>query len=62
MDNSWMITVKELMCYLNIGRDKAYALMHSSGFPAIKIGGQYYVDKEALRKWLNQNAYKTYKI
>lgn len=43
---------------LGIGRDTAYALMHSSSFPAIKIGGKYYVEEEAVKEWLQKNRYK----
>lgn len=57
-----LLTVKELKELLKVGRDTAYALMHSSGFPSIKIGGRYYVSKEALDKWLEQYAYKSYEL
>ena len=44
------LMVKDLQEILHIGRDKAYALMHSKAFPAIKIGGRYFV------------AYKTFEV
>ncbi len=50
--------VKMLQNKLGIGRDTAYALMHSSSFPAIKIGGKYYVEEEAVKEWLQKNRYK----
>ena len=49
-----LLTVKDIQDTLNIGRDKAYTLVHASGFPSIKIGGRYYVSQEALLKWLNR--------
>lgn len=55
-----VMSVKDIQKKLNIGRDKAYALMHSSGFPSTKLGGQYIVTEEALEKWLRSYEYKTY--
>ena len=53
-----LYTVKDLRD-IGIGRDKAYQLMHNSSFPAIKIGGRYYVTQEALNEWLRKQQYKT---
>ena len=36
-----ILNVRDLQKYLKIGRDKAYSLMKTKGFPSIKIGGQY---------------------
>lgn len=57
-----LLNVKDLQELLKIGRDTAYALMHAKGFPSIKIGGRYYVAREALDKWLDQYAYKTFAL
>lgn len=57
-----LLTVKELQILLNIGRDKAYALMHSDGFPSMKLGGRYYVEQEELKNWLHRYAYKQYTL
>lgn len=57
-----LLNVKDLQELLKIGRDTAYALMHAQGFPSIKIGGRYYVAREALDKWLDQYAYKTFTL
>lgn len=57
-----LLTVKDLQELLKIGRDTAYALMHSAGFPSIRIGGRYYVNKEELTKWLARYAYKTFEL
>lgn len=53
MDNE-VLDVKALRSYLGIGRDKAYALMKTNGFPSIKIGSQYIVRKESLDKYLSK--------
>ena len=47
-----LMTIKELQSYLGIGRDKAYALVKSKSFPAMKIGGRYYVIKPDFAVWL----------
>lgn len=57
-----MLSVKDLQQKLNIGRDTAYALMHSKNFPSFKLGGRYFVTQQALDKWLEQNAYKTVRL
>ena len=49
-------TAKELGEYLNIGRDRSYALMRASGFPSIKIGSRFYVTQEAVDEWLKRYA------
>lgn len=54
-----LLTVKELQQLLNIGRDKAYSLMHAKTFPSMRIGGRYYVHEPALQEWLVKNRYKT---
>lgn len=53
-----LLTAKNL-CEMGFGRDKAYQLMHNSTFPAIKIGGRYYVTETALQEWMKRHQYKT---
>jgi len=48
-----ILYTKDLMKVLGIGRDRAYALMRSSGFPSTKLGKNYFVTEENLEKWLN---------
>ena len=57
-----MIDVKTMQGILGIGRDKAYNLMHSKGFPSIKLGGRYYVEEAALNEWLCRYRFKEYKF
>lgn len=47
-----LLDVKALQKFLGIGRDMAYSLMHTSAFPSMKIGGRYFVTRDALMKWL----------
>jgi excisionase family DNA binding protein len=57
---SMLLSTRDLQNSLKIGRDTAYALMHCSGFPSMKIGGRYYVSRQELDKWLERTAYKTF--
>lgn len=46
-------TVTEMAQVLNIGRNKAYELVKTEGFPAIYIGSTIRIPVEALNRWLN---------
>jgi len=50
-----VLRVPDLMEYLGIGRDAAYALMRSKTFPSIKLGKVYIVTVTELEKWLERN-------
>ena len=54
-----LMTIKELQSYLGIGKDKAYALVKSKSFPALKVGGRYYVIKPDFVSWLEKQIGKT---
>ena len=55
-----LLNARQLATYLNIGRDRSYALMKSSGFPSVKIGSRYYVDTQMLDHWIKSYAGKRY--
>lgn len=57
-----LLTVGDLRKRMGVGRDCAYALMHSTAFPSMKIGGRYYVSEEALEKWIKAMEYKVMKL
>lgn len=57
-----LLKTRDLQDQLSIGRDKAYKLMHTSGFPSIKIGDTYFVSQDELQKWLQRYTYKEFKI
>ena len=42
----------ELAGYLGISRAGAYTLMHSEGFPVIRIGKRMIVPKDKFLQWL----------
>ena len=48
-------TTKDMMRILKFGKTKMNALLRSSEFPAVKIGGQYRITKEELEKWMEEN-------
>ena len=54
------MTVKELQNYLGIGKDKAYSLVNSKFFPALKIGGRYYIIKADFVVWLGKQLGRRY--
>lgn len=47
-----LMSVKELQLYLHIGKEKAYELVKSEGFPSFKLRGRYYIVKQKLVRWL----------
>lgn len=50
-----MLTVKELQTRLNLGKNKTYKLVHTKGFPTIRIGKTILVPEEQLQLWLEDN-------
>ena len=65
MDNKTGMTIlytKDLMKVLGIGRDRAYALMRSSGFPSTRLGKNYFVTEENLQKWLKTYTGRQYSL
>lgn len=57
-----ILYTKDLMNVLGIGRDRAYALMRSSGFPSTKLGRNYFVTDENLQKWLKDYTGKQFML
>jgi excisionase family DNA binding protein len=47
-----ILTVEEIGEYLRIGRSSAYNLVNQPDFPAIRIGKQIRVEREALFQWM----------
>lgn len=46
-----MYSVKDIMDIFGFSRAKSYEFIHSTGFPKIKIGRQYYIPIEEYEKW-----------
>lgn len=45
-------TADELQEMLKLTPKQAKALIHTEGFPSVKIGREYRVEEESLRQWL----------
>ncbi len=54
--------VPDIKQIMNIGRDKAYALMRSKAFPSTKLGSTYIVTKDKFEEWLNSVSGKDFKL
>ena len=52
---SLMLNVVQVAGVLGISRAGAYELVHSEGFPALKIGSRVVVPKDKLREWIDAN-------
>jgi hypothetical protein len=50
-----IITVKDIKKHLHIGHDRAYQLINLKGFPAMKLGKRYIIQKDKYLKWLEEN-------
>ncbi len=50
-----MLNVVQVAAVLGISRAGAYELVHSEGFPALKIGSRIVVSKDKLREWIDAN-------
>ena len=50
-----MLNVVQVAAVLGISRAGAYELVHSEGFPTLKIGNRIVVPKDKLREWIDTN-------
>ena len=57
-----LLTYKDLQDILHCSKNRAYELIHSSGFPAIQICGRYYVKENALNQWIDTYTGRKYII
>lgn len=49
------LNVVQVAAVLGISRAGAYELVHSVGFPTLKIGSRIVVPKDKLREWIDAN-------
>ncbi len=61
-ENTILYTVADIRRIMSIGKDLAYALMHSKSFPSCKIGNKYYITKENFDKWISSYTNKTFRL
>ena len=52
------LCAEDVASVLGISRAGAYTLMHSKGFPTIKIGKRMVVPKDKLVKWMEAQTAK----
>jgi len=53
-----VLTVKDIQAIFGCGKNQAYEIVHSNGFPRIKIGRRYYIYQKAFTEWLEKNQNK----
>lgn len=51
-----VLTPMDIAAVLGISRNTAYEIIHRKGFPVVKIGKQYRVQREHLFQWLGNQA------
>ena len=49
-----VLNANDIAIVLNISRAKSYELLHSAGFPVIKIGKRRVVPKDRFMEWIAQ--------
>lgn len=55
MSEKYLLSVREASELYGIGRDRIYELIRSDpGFPVVKIGANYKVNKPLLEAWLDK--------
>ena len=54
-----ILTVKDVQAILNCGKRQAYELMRLPGFPAMKLGGRYFISSKGFERWLQKNMGRT---
>ncbi len=51
-----LLFIPELMEKLNIGRNVAYELCRTKGFPSVYLADKWRVDEDLLEEWLKEQA------
>jgi excisionase family DNA binding protein len=51
-----VLNVEEVAKIMHVSRQTAYELVHSQGFPAVRVGRCIRVPREAFLTWLNAEA------
>lgn len=53
-----MLNVSDVRDLFGIGKRQAYELVHTEGFPTLKIGTTLKIPKDNLITWINENLEK----
>ena len=56
-----ILTVKDIQEIFGRGKRQTYELMCVPGFPAMKLGGRYFISVKALENWIQKNMGKRIK-
>lgn len=60
-DEVVLYTVTDVARIFQIGRTKAYELMHANGFPSIRLNNRLYVPKDRLNYWIDRQCGKQFR-
>lgn len=52
------LNAEQVAAFLGFSRAQAYILMHSEGFPTIRIGKRMLVSREKFLEWLENHTIK----
>lgn len=52
IDNNMILTIKDIMGILHVGRETVYKLINKQELKAVKIAGKYRTTKNAVYKYL----------
>ena len=55
-----LYTIEDIQRIFKIGRNKALALMNSTGFPSFRVNRKLYVSKKKLENWIEKSSGKSY--
>lgn len=58
-DNPNLYTVDEIKKILRCGKNKAYEVVNSRGFPAIRLGKSIRIPKDKFHQWLTEQSETT---
>lgn len=57
-----MLSVNDIRKIFGCGKNRAYAIMNTNGFPKIQIGCRYYIPQKAFEKWVENYTFKEYHL
>lgn len=58
MNNQILLSPMQAKEILGVGRNEIYNLCKNKDFPSFKIGAKYYINREKLQEWANNQCLK----
>jgi len=46
--------LQEVIFRNQLSKNNIYNLIHSTGFPKVKIGNKYFISKDGFKKWIEE--------